>query len=1262
MRKRSLLLILLFCLLGLSGRSGAGAPGFHQPAVDVNDARRDGRFNQFYHMMKRNAETGNWKTTFEAFDGLQKAMAAFTREYVLSDEKTPGRFVSARDSVFATVASFPPEAFKEYRNRIDPEAEKLFQTALARNDIDSMTDVVSGFFFSSYGDDALVHAARRAFEAGQYALVLALTGDLFRYYPGSDRELGEMHILAALAAARECDFGRFEAELDEAKKASGKIRFEGKEKDTRLIVEDLFARYGRAQTSISTDTAEKFDFIPGKIRMSCKLPAYYITAGVKNRFTHWGLQYPACILPTASEDGLSLTVQTPLKLVQLDLFYGRLKWSTMLEDIPVNAVSSKDYPYPLNWRNALYAPSISGDTIAVSTRMTIRTYGLKDGKLIWDARAVDGNAEFFKDVLEISSPVIAHGRIYACVTKIGTKPEAFVFCFNAGCKQTVPNGSILWETFCCKTGSPNTCNIGAPATPPAVRAGKVFAVTNAGAVAALDAFSGSINWLSTYPRMTLNLKDEAIEQEKRWAVSAPVIAGGKFICAPCDSAMAFAFDMSNGRREWSIPRLPGLRYLAGPAAGLVAFTGDGALAVNIGSGIVVWHVEGEGNLSWRPVMAEDYTYIPSEKRIRKYNTATGILEREFPVGGGNIVRLGSDLAIAGEKEIRIFMPGKRGAKPERSDPESILATARNARRAGEAALAFTTITKLLEDRRAVIPVDVRNDAMKLACELARNLVKKADDPAWRIELMRAIVQYEQNIPDRIRADFDIAEEMERLGRYKAARTEYDRLAVRHHGFELRLSGNIRIDAGIVAKLRLKMLQGKEPVPYPPPSTPEPEGRFAAPAGVLWRTGTNLVGYGREILEIPGAEDSGLFFVKTMSFLEARERDTGLPLWRIKFRGINPFRASDAPNRTIALGSALYLADAHRIKRINIRSGETVWTKSVLDLLGNGTGPMGETVESICASGDALAVSTGQGDVHLLNSSSGEKLWTGNAKDDQYSPLAGPPIIAGDRIVIFTNYGPATCEAVGFSLRNGAELFRAAPPEELPIRRFNQPPVLMPDGKILAIVGSRYFVVLDAETGKFTPRGDIGKPNYIRYGRDILVARDKIVAFFEESGVSTISVINEDGTESWRKKLKEKEPEKQQPGAQPPNRMRTPQLPPVDRVRKIHTDGERIYVVKQTTNETHKVLAYDIESGGEIWNWPPSNEPQGRIPENICISGDYIITMSYRRLMLGEYEKVLKAVPSPSPIGAVISLIDSKTGETIQKLFIPARVNFQSQAA
>ena len=63
--------------------------------------------------------------------------------------------------------------------------------------------------------------------------------------------------------------------------------------------------------------------------------------------------------------------------------------------------------------------------------------------------------------------VFAHGRVYACVTKIGTKPESFVVCFNAGCKQTLPEGGILWETFCCKTDSPIHLNLGAPASPPA---------------------------------------------------------------------------------------------------------------------------------------------------------------------------------------------------------------------------------------------------------------------------------------------------------------------------------------------------------------------------------------------------------------------------------------------------------------------------------------------------------------------------------------------------------------------------------------------------------------------------------------------------------------------------------------------------------------------------------------------------------------------------------------------------------------------------
>jgi len=124
-------------------------------------------------------------------------------------------------------------------------------------------------------------------------------------------------------------------------------------------------------------------------------------------------------------------------------------------------------------------------------------------------------------------------------------------------------GRTTWRTMICEEPE-GGCSTWAQAGV-AVSGGDVYVATGAGVVAALDALSGSVHWMATYPRNTMvfNPYQPAVQRPRNptelvrcWQDDVVIASGSQLLVMPSDADEILALDRRNGELRWKTARAP----------------------------------------------------------------------------------------------------------------------------------------------------------------------------------------------------------------------------------------------------------------------------------------------------------------------------------------------------------------------------------------------------------------------------------------------------------------------------------------------------------------------------------------------------------------------------------------------------------------------------------------------------------------------------------------------------------------------------------
>lgn len=232
----------------------------------------------------------------------------------------------------------------------------------------------------------------------------------------------------------------------------------------------------------------------------------------------------------------------------------------------------------------------------------------------------------------------------------------------------------------------------------------IYYQTNLGAVVALDAETGGIRWVATYPR-----QDRLAGGTHDRDLNPAVIYNGLVIVAPDDANAIYAFDAASGRLAWKTDPLPNevkLSHLLGVAKGRLIATGDRVLLFDVKTGKLLhsWPDSGHGFEGYgRGLLAGDKIYWPTRNEIHVLFQETGLrsdppirLQETFQESGGNLAVGDGYLIVAQERKLVVFCQNRRlmqryreeiARAPDQAAPYYRLGQAAEATGADEVALA-----------------------------------------------------------------------------------------------------------------------------------------------------------------------------------------------------------------------------------------------------------------------------------------------------------------------------------------------------------------------------------------------------------------------------------------------------------------------------------------------------------------------------------------------------------------------------------------------
>jgi outer membrane protein assembly factor BamB len=261
----------------------------------------------------------------------------------------------------------------------------------------------------------------------------------------------------------------------------------------------------------------------------------------------------------------------------------------------------------------------------------IAALGWASGKLQWSLQT-EGAAflaqsksdqEWLKTVYFTHAPTYANGVLYTqAVVATGTH-EAWAAAFDA------ETGRLLWRAMICSNTPMFASGVVQPdiGLPVTVGNGNVYVVTNLGAVASLDASSGSVNWIRIYDRVAAmannNFGRGGGGVSNFWGPNPPILYDNLLIITPQDSPNLYALNSETGGRVWEFPRASGkdeggdgsgMKHVLGITHGALVLTGTKVNFLNIKNGKTMGDASTEGRIKGRGAVTEDMVLVSTDHK------------------------------------------------------------------------------------------------------------------------------------------------------------------------------------------------------------------------------------------------------------------------------------------------------------------------------------------------------------------------------------------------------------------------------------------------------------------------------------------------------------------------------------------------------------------------------------------------------------------------------------------------------------------------
>jgi outer membrane protein assembly factor BamB len=585
---RALRLLLLALPLLPPGVSAQAGP---DERVFIEEAKRD-----VLEKIEAAVAARQWKQVFE------RAAQALALQGNALVPAGPDRWVSLREHLLVRLGRLPPEGVAAYRAEYDGPARAAFDKARESGDRAALERAAEDWFLSTPAEEVVDALAARAFDEGRAGEAATLWRRLLRHYPGA--RLSRTTTAARLAQALRALGGPGASEeLKALSEFAGRVRVGGEESDLASLLTPLppkasevpprpaapalpisppeaTARGVRAEVRRWRWEPAADKPVPARARG----PGLNLVAGggVRSFRSPDFVQFAASGAWEGKDyvafgDGAQVIVAEPRRLrrdaPEAGIYWRHPAEGPVSRELPASVPQRQPFQMPDPWTG----PCIDGDRVFVPMLSTLearpretgppgfeafqgptslKAFDLATGKLLWDTDRAElaaalrqAGARFLeRNFAYCGTPLSRGGRVYVpvCTSPQGDQ-ESYVACFDRG------TGRPVWVAFLASAlGQANLWNGGRglnlAQTTIEERDGTLYALTNLGAVAALQGSTGTLKWLARY-RRTGRRTMHGMGQEYGFhrGPVAPIVRDGRVLVLPQDRAELLAFDAAGGR-------------------------------------------------------------------------------------------------------------------------------------------------------------------------------------------------------------------------------------------------------------------------------------------------------------------------------------------------------------------------------------------------------------------------------------------------------------------------------------------------------------------------------------------------------------------------------------------------------------------------------------------------------------------------------------------------------------------------------------------
>ncbi len=611
----------------------------------------------------------------------------------------PRQFMNAVGWARLLTTRLPVAGRAAYRQQMDGWAGQQFQDAVNSHSEAGLWLLLQDAYASRFGDDALWTLGEWLWERGEVDSARRLWEQLIPFgegppgevppllrYPDSEFAPAEVRARLVLCSIVEQNWSRANSELVAFRQLhpddSGILA--GRSGALSEILAELLAESEKwpQQTVIGnwpTFARDGRRNAPAAAQLALEGPQWMIPLAPLE-VPNWQRSRPALRAapplgryPVAVDGGLFFHDGVSIRAVRLA--DGRPRWprgdETDIGDIypPFNVLPIRPVLRPTVGvprftttvhRGRLYAltgPSVKtlpeAGLRASPTRLVCLDVESGEGLLRWFQTADD---LFPAGWMMTGTPVAAGERLYLPLLRTDPQLEPAVACLSA------EDGSVIWWR-----------SIGQALVEPlegfvelghqllSVSDGRVYCSTDLGAIAALDAETGVVRWVTTYPSIPL----EALQRSNEAAngLLPPVCAEGCLFVKPNDADEVMALDAASGTVRWR-RRLPGrvVHLLGVRGTGLFA-SGDQLWALDADTGAVRWRFGFDDPAAFgagRGAITGDRIFWTTHGDLFTVDLRTGRPVQRYPlqelleVFGGNIILSHDRMIISGPDHLTAF--------------------------------------------------------------------------------------------------------------------------------------------------------------------------------------------------------------------------------------------------------------------------------------------------------------------------------------------------------------------------------------------------------------------------------------------------------------------------------------------------------------------------------------------------------------------------------------------------------------------------------